>query len=336
MMNFGNSSGGMSFGTGGNTGFGGSMGGTNNMGGNTGFGSSMGGTNTMGGNTGFGSSMGGTTSGFGSNTSGGMMRGNSGFGMGGNSGGLNMGSSSFGMGGNSGFGMSGTNNSGGLNSGFGMGSSTTGMGNMGGGTGFFGNSNNMNSGYNTFGTSTSGMGSNTGNFQQNNLKNMSDDGSVEDLIQISQEYGFDRLKMQHCRLKSVTYEIMRQDAVAIQQGRVNRKPPYIEQSRWNQAKRKANQLTEKLNLSKGGERVVPRALVGFRQLREAIRQQDIHVDEIISQVGRLNTKVQKLKIDRRKIQEQIKSRLNSQVQLCHRLMHLMEQIAVRDKPSTLQ
>ena len=134
-----------------------------------------------------------------------------------------------------------------------------------------------------------------GNFQQNNLKNMSDDGSVEDLIQISQEYGFDRLKMQHCRLKTVTYEIMRQDAVAIQQGRVNRKPPYIEQSRWNQAKRKANQLTEKLNLSKGGERVVPRALVGFRQLREAIRQQDIHVDEIISQVGRLNTKVRSVR-----------------------------------------
>ena len=246
--------------------------------------------------------MGGNTSGFGN--SGGLnmggssmgMGGSSGFGMGGNSGGLNsgFGTNTMNSGMNNSFGMSGTNNNfgmGGNNSGgLGMGS-TNNFGNMGGGTGFFGNSNNMNSGYNTFGTSTSGMGSNTGNFQQNNLKNMSDDGSVEDLIQISQEYGFDRLKMQHCRLKSVTYEIMRQDAVAIQQGRVNRKPPYIEQSRWNQAKRKANQLTEKLNLSKGGERVVPRALVGFRQLREAIRQQDIHVDEIISQVGRLNTKV---------------------------------------------
>lgn len=281
-MGFGGSSGGMgggmSFGTSGSNN---TMNGTNTMGGSgfgnasSGFGMNSG-TGMSGGlSSGFG--MGGgssfgqtTTSAFGSNMLGGNNS-SSGFGTMGNSGGFNsgsgfgMGGSSMGMGGSS-MGMGGSSmgmgsSSMGMGSGntMGMGSGNTmGMGGSNTGTGFFGNSNNMSAGYNTFGTSTSGMGSNLGNFRQNNLKNMSDDGSVEDLIQISQEYGFDRLKMQHCRLKSVIYEILRQDAVAIQQGRVNRKPPYVEQSRWDQAKRKANQLTEKLNLSKGGERVVRR------------------------------------------------------------------------------
>lgn len=176
-----------------------------------------------------------------------------------------------------------------------------------------------------------------GGMSRRNMSNVSSDGALEDLNQIHLEYGFDRYRKQ-CRLKTTAFEIVKRDQIALQQGRVSRRPVFIEKARWDQAERRANQLSEQLKLQ-SHEKVVPIAVVGFRELRDRIRQQDIHVDEIISHVGRLNTKVQMLKVQRSKIKEEIKSRLNDQIVLCHRLMHMMEQIAVlkgRDLPLTPQ
>ena len=163
------------------------------------------------------------------------------------------------------------------------------------------------------------------------------DDTLQDLDRIAKEYGFQFWNQGYngpdtqCRLKSIAFQIAKREVQAV------RKPMFIETTQWQEAEQRANQLTEKLRLSASEERFVPVAFHGFEDLRNRIGYQDKHVEEIISQVGRLNTKLQDLKTKRDHIKEQIKDRLNNQICLCQRLMRLMEQVAVlqgRDLPLT--
>ena len=60
---------------------------------------------------------------------------------------------------------------------------------------------------------------------------------------------------------------------------------FIESSRWQEAEQRANQLTERLNISASEGRTVDH---GFEQLRHRISNQDKHIEDVISHVGRLS------------------------------------------------